>query len=126
MKLFSTFEYKQYVAMKKEFRLRCWIAVDGEKFFGPGPAELLQQIEESGSIAKAAKAMKMSYKKAWDIIDLLNSSGQKPYVVSFKGGEKGGGAELTATGKKVVTRYNSLIKKLNSVIEKDKDILNLI
>ena len=112
--------------MKKEIRLRCWIDIDGEKFFGPGPAQLLELIEVEGSIAKAAKQMGMSYKKAWNIIDHLNAKGHKPFVISHKGGEKGGGAELTELGKTVVLKYRKLTDKLNSIIEKDTEILKLI
>lgn len=111
---------------KKEIRFRCWIDIDGTKFFGPGPAELLELIGEEGSIAKAAKKMGMSYKKAWDIIDELNTRGKKPFVVSRKGGESGGGAELTETGKKVVARYRALTAKLRAIIEKDSVLLKLI
>lgn len=111
---------------KKEMRVRCWIDVDGVKFFGPGPAELLELIEEVGSIAKAEKKMGMSYKKAWDLVDKLNESGRKPYVISRKGGEKGGGAELTETGKKVVSKYRSLTAKLNAIVKRDTEILKLI
>jgi molybdate transport system regulatory protein len=50
--------------MKIEIRVRCWIDINGEKFFGPGRAELLELIGDTGSIAKAAKSMGMSYKKA--------------------------------------------------------------
>lgn len=110
---------------KKEIRFRCWINIDGEKFFGPGPAELLELIEQEGSIAKAAKQMGMSYKKAWDIIDDLNTRGQKPYVISRKGGDKGGGAELTELGKKVILKYRKLTDKMNLIIEKDTEILKL-
>ena len=46
-------------------RVRCWVEVDGVKFFGPGPADLLQRIIDFGSITKAAKSMGMSYKKPW-------------------------------------------------------------
>ena len=58
----------------KQLRVRCWIDIDGERFFGPGRAELLELIHETGSISKAAKAMGMSYKKAWAMVDGLNSS----------------------------------------------------
>lgn len=111
---------------KKEIRFRCWIDIDGTKFFGPGPAELLELIGEEGSIAKAAKKMGMSYKKAWDIIDELNTRGKKPFVISRKGGESGGGAALTDTGKKVVTRYRALTTKLSAVVEKEAELLKLI
>ena len=111
---------------KKEIRLRCWIEIDGEKFFGPGPAELLELIGEVGSIANAAKKMGMSYKKAWDMVEELNTRGQKPFVISRKGGEKGGGAELTETGKKVILKYRNLTAKLKAIVENDKDILKLV
>ena len=111
---------------KKEIRLRCWIDIDGEKFFGPGPARLLELIGDEGSLAKAAKQMGMSYKKAWDIIDDLNTRGKMPFVISRKGGEKGGGAELTETGKKVLLKYRSLTDKLNSIVEKDTGILKIL
>jgi molybdate transport system regulatory protein len=116
----------QDIMRKKAIRLRCWIELDGTKFFGPGPAQLLELIESEGSLAKAAKKMKMSYKKAWDMIDDINSRGKKPFVLLRKGGEKGGGAELTATGKKVVSRYHRLTARLNTVVEKDNELLKLI
>ena len=110
----------------KNLRIRCWIDVDGKKFFGPGPAELFTHIEECGSISEAAKKMKMSYKKAWDLINNINTQGQKPFVKLQKGGEKGGGATLTATGTKVVAEYRLLTKKLNAIIEKNQDVLKWI
>ena len=70
--------------------------------------------------------MKMSYKKAWDIIDELNTRGKKPFVVSRKGGESGGGAALTETGKKVVARYRALTAKVRTIIEKESVLLKLI
>ena len=112
--------------MKKEIRVRCWIDVDGVKFFGPGRAELLQLIGETGSISKAAKSMGMSYKKAWDMVDEMNSKGQKPYIISHKGGQKGGGAELTNAGKKVIDAYTELTKKIDAIVVKNMKILNLV
>jgi molybdate transport system regulatory protein len=111
---------------KKEIRVRCWVDINGERFFGPGRAELLQLVEETGSISKAAQAMGMSYKKAWDMIDEMNTRGRKPLVTSQKGGQKGGGAQLTETGKKVVTEYLKLTQKINTVIAKEKQLLKLI
>jgi len=111
---------------KKEIILRCWIDVGDKKFFGPGRAELLELIGEEGSISKAAKKMGMSYKKAWDMVDAMNNISQKPLVLSHKGGENGGGAELTENGKKIIAKYYALLKKLNSIVEKDTEILRLI
>lgn len=111
---------------KKTIRVRCWIDIDGEKFFGPGRAELLELIEEEGSISKAARRMGMSYKKAWDMVDEMNTRSRKPFLVLRKGGEKGGGAELTETGKKVVQKYKGLMAKLDAIVEKDTEILKLL
>ncbi len=111
---------------KKEIRIRCWIDIDGVRFFGPGRAELLSHIDESGSIVKAAKSMGMSYKKAWDMVDDMNTRGKWPLVVARKGGEKGGGTELTKTGRKLIARYERLIAKVNRLVDKSGDILNLI
>jgi len=111
---------------KKAIRFRCWIEIDGVKFFGPGPAELLELIEQEGSIAKAAKQMGMSYKKAWDMVDDLNARGREPYVESRKGGEKGGGASLTKTGKAMVAQYRRLATKLQKIVDKDSTLLKYI
>ena len=110
----------------KQLRVRCWIDVDGERFFGPGRAELLQLIHETGSISKAAKAMGMSYKKAWAMVDGLNAQGQEPYVIAHKGGQKGGGAEVTKAGLKMLAAYQKLSHKLHSIVEKNRGILRLI
>jgi molybdate transport system regulatory protein len=123
---FYLYNTKRIHTMKKQIRIRCWIDIDGVKFFGPGPAELLQLIAETGSISKAAKTMGMSYKKAWDIVNQLNTRGPKPFVTSHKGGEKGGGAELTESGAKVVKAYSKLTKQLDTVISKNTELLKLL
>lgn|SRR5690606_25869625 len=110
----------------KEIKLRCWIDIDQKKYFGPGPAELLRLIEREGSIAKAAKTMGMSYKKAWDLITDLNTRGKSPFVISRKGGERGGGAKLTPNGKEFLEKYEELIKRLNAIIIDEKNLLELI
>jgi molybdate transport system regulatory protein len=114
------------IKKKKEFRVRCWIDVNGTKFFGPGRLELLEKISESGSIAKAAKSMGMSYKKAWAMIEDLNSSGSQPYVITHKGGKKGGGTEVTPAAKKLMYSYQQLISKLNQIVDKETEILKLV
>ncbi len=111
---------------QKQIRLRCWIEIDGEKFFGPGPAELLEGIEREGSLSRAAKEMGMSYKKAWDIVLALNSQSKNKFVESYKGGEKGGRAELTGHGKTFLSQYRSLEKKLNAVVSKEDKLLKML
>jgi molybdate transport system regulatory protein len=65
---------------------RFWLTLDGRNFLGRGRVELLQRIRETGSISKAAKAMKMSYKAAWDAVDAMNAAWGKPVVESGPGG----------------------------------------
>ncbi|MBL3657669.1 winged helix-turn-helix domain-containing protein [Fulvivirga sediminis] len=110
----------------KEIRFRCWINVDEEKFFGPGPLQLLQLIEELGSLSKAAKTMGMSYKKAWDIVNTLNSKASEPIVLSQKGGAKGGGAEITEKGRQIMKSYSELNKKIETLLSEEKHILDLL
>jgi molybdate transport system regulatory protein len=111
---------------EKEIRVRCWITIGGIKHFGPGPAELMVRIQESGSISKAAEAMGMSYKKAWEMVEHMNKRGSKPYVVTHKGGSKGGGTELTNTGKKVLESYQKLTARIHEVVNQDTHLLKLI
>ncbi|HEY5826646.1 MAG TPA: LysR family transcriptional regulator [Cyclobacteriaceae bacterium] len=107
----------------KKLRIRCWIEVDGEKFFGPGPAELLGLIDKHGSIARAAAKMGMSYKKAWDIVQNINTHGKTPLVEIRKGGGHGGGTSLTKTGKSVLKEYHSLTDKIDKLVAKNSNVL---
>ena len=111
----------------KELKLRCWIDIDGRKFFGPGRAQLLMMIDKNGSLSKAAKEMGMSYRKAWSMVEDMNHRGQQPYVELHKGGTKGGGAELTETGKKVLSTFIKMNEKITATVQQHtEEILGLI
>jgi len=69
---------------------------------GPGKANLLEHIAEERSISEAARQMKMSYKRAWQLIEALNTTFRRPLVESVAGGTQGGGSRLTPTGKRVL------------------------
>ena len=75
---------------------------------GPGKADLLQGIAETGSIAAAGRRLGMSYKRAWSLVETLNGMFQEPLVAATKGGPSGGGAALTATGEAVLARYRAI------------------
>lgn len=75
---------------------------------GPGKAELLEQIGAQGSIAAAGRAMGMSYKRAWSLIDEMNRAFAQPVVLSVRGGAGHGGAELTDTGRAIIAHYRAL------------------
>ncbi|MBO6534335.1 MAG: winged helix-turn-helix domain-containing protein [Muricauda sp.] len=112
---------------KKELRNRCWIDIDGKKFFGPGRAQLLVMIDKNGSLSKAAKEMGMSYRKAWSMVEDMNQRGQQPYVELHKGGTQGGGAELTPRGKTVLAAFQHMNAQIQATLEQHtQDMLGLI
>ncbi|MHB1215753.1 MAG: winged helix-turn-helix domain-containing protein [Thiobacillus sp.] len=76
---------------------RFWLTLNGKNFLGRGRIELLQRIRETGSISKAAKAMKMSYKAAWDAVDSMNASWQSALVESGPTGSR-----LTADAEQLI------------------------
>jgi molybdate transport system regulatory protein len=84
------------------------INLDPEGRIGPGKIALLEEISSSGSISAAARAMDMSYKRAWDLVDDLNRLFGKPLVAARTGGKSGGGAALTPLGQSVVTRFRAI------------------
>lgn len=75
---------------------------------GPGKADLLEAIARTGSISAAGRAMKMSYRRAWLLVDDLNRMFRQPLVEAQPGGAKGGGARLTPLGLEVVTHYRAI------------------
>ena len=75
---------------------------------GPGKIMLLEQIAALGSISAAGRAMNMSYRRAWELIDDLNTTFGKPVVLPRSGGKKGGGATLTALGLSLISRYRAM------------------
>lgn len=75
---------------------------------GPGKADLLERIRETGSIAAAGRSMAMSYKRAWMLVEEMNAAFRDPLVDSTRGGARGGGAALTAAGAEVLANYRKL------------------
>lgn len=80
---------------------------------GPGKVDLLRQVAATRSISAAARAMGMSYKRAWLLIDALNEGFGRPVVATATGGRGGGGAALTPLGVALVERYAALERSLN-------------
>jgi molybdate transport system regulatory protein len=83
----------------------------GEIALGPGRVELLEHIQQSGNLRAAAKAMGVSYMRAWNLLRYTNRCFAEPLVVAVRGGKAGGGAELTETGKRVVAMYREMEKR---------------
>ena len=81
---------------------------------GPGKIDLLRQVEAMRSISAAARAMGMSYKRAWQLVDVLNRDFGSPVVMTATGGRGGGGAALTGLGRALVDHYAALEERLNT------------
>jgi molybdate transport system regulatory protein len=87
-----------------------------ERFLGKGRIQLLQLIIEHGSISKAAKAMEMSYKRAWDLVNSMNSQAQKPFVITQTGGKSGGGTIVTEEGIQAIEDYKALQSRFQAFL----------
>lgn len=84
------------------------IDLDPEGRIGPGKIQLLENIQATGSISAAGRAMEMSYKRAWDLVDELNRICGQAAVERQTGGKNGGGAMLTPFGESLVSRYRAI------------------
>lgn len=100
-------------AKNKEITLQgsVWMTVNGENLGGQSRIALLAQLAESGSITQAAKAVKMSYKAAWDAIDTMNNLAGEPLVERLTGGKGGGGTRLTRRGEQLVNNFRIIEKE---------------
>ncbi|HEY5638191.1 MAG TPA: LysR family transcriptional regulator [Burkholderiales bacterium] len=83
---------------------------------GPGKAELVEHIAATGSISAAARAMGMSYRRAWVLVEALNADFRQPVVATAVGGRRGGGAQVTAYGARLVARYRAMERKAHAAI----------
>jgi len=78
---------------------------------GPGKADLLAAIARTGSISAAAREMKMSYRRAWLLVEAINSAFRRPLIETLTGGRSGGGARITRLGEEVLRRYRATESK---------------
>lgn len=97
-------------------RGRIWIEREGETYLGFGRIVLLERIEEFGSILQAAKSMEMSYKQAWDLVEVMNRLAATPLVVTKKGGRGGGGATLTEAGQAAIREFHAMQERLEAYL----------
>lgn len=102
-------------------RLRFRLVLGRSIAIGPGKADLLAAIADTGSISAAGRSMGMSYKKAWYLIDTMNRCFREPLVVASKGGSARGGAQLTAIGDKVLELYRSIENQASEAAARNLD-----
>ncbi len=102
--------------MNKPQTPELWIklSLPGVGQIGPGKMRLLRLIDEHQSIAAAARAMDMSYRRAWLLVEELNGLFPEPVVAKWQGGRSKGGASLTERGKTLVERYAVLVANANT------------
>ena len=89
-------------------RLTLRIDLGPDQAIGPGKIRLLEAIERTGSISKAGRALGMSYRRAWLLVDDLNKCFRQPVVSAQTGGTRGGGAVLTAFGATLIKHYRAI------------------
>ncbi len=88
-----------------------WIEGKDGTFLGYGRVALLERIREYGSITKAAKALEISYRRAWILVDSMNQQVPRPYVVTSAGGSRGGGTRVTPEGEKAIALFWKIHEK---------------
>ena len=96
---------------------KLWLADHRSRvIMGEGRAQLLKSISELGSIAAAARAIHMSYRTAWHLVDSMNSAFSKPLVETSSGGKGGGKAKLTPFGELVLQEFFQLRKDMENYL----------
>lgn len=96
---------------KASLRPRLRVMLGAEIALGPGRVDLLELIQETGSLRAAAERMGLSYMRAWQLIKYTNRCFNAPVVEVVRGGKHGGGAKLTETGRRTLTAYRLMEKQ---------------
>ena len=99
---------------------------EGAIAIGPGRVALLEAIEEAGSISAAARKLKMSYRRAWLLVNDTNKALKEPAVSSSEGGVAGGGSRLTPTGRALVEHYRNIEAAAARAAQADIDALTAL
>lgn len=91
-----------------KIKSKIWIETEQGIVISEGRIQLLKLIEVTGSLNKAAKAMNISYQKAWKLVDASNKAAKEPLVETQIGGNKGGGTVLTPYGKSLIATFEAI------------------
>jgi molybdate transport system regulatory protein len=100
-------------AAPANIKLKIQLMCGEEIAMGPGKADLLDAIHAHGSISGAGRAMDMSYRRAWLLVDVMNRCWREPLVETSPGSSHGGGARVTALGAQVLAHYRALQARLS-------------
>lgn len=113
-------------AGNRQVGARLRIVLDPDIAIGPGKADILEGIAETGSIAAAGRRMGMSYKRAWILVETMNSCFKTPLVETSRGGRDRGGATLTQTGELVLACYRRMEALTERAIAKEVNRLRAV
>jgi len=106
-------------AGNKRVGARLRVVLEPDVAIGPGKADILEGIKETGSIAAAGRRMRMSYKRAWLLVETMNACFRTPLVETRRGGRAHGGASLTPTGEMVLACYRRMEACAERAIARD-------
>jgi molybdate transport system regulatory protein len=95
-------------------RIKIRIDFDNAHAVGPGKIALLERMRDCGSLSQAARELDMSYRRAWQLLDSLNTSFNEPVIVTSIGGKGGGGSEITKLGLALIDAYRALEKEMTA------------
>jgi molybdate transport system regulatory protein len=102
-------------------RGQVWVEVGGKPALTEAGADLLEQIEICGSLSEAARRLRFSYRRAWMLLDAMNTRWPSPVVTTATGGRHGGGATLTELGQHVLKTYRDLQLQLEHLLDSAGD-----
>jgi len=106
------------VPARIQIRSKIWIEVEGQPVFGKGRRSLLEAIERTGSINRAAMALRISYRKAWGYITAMEQRLGIKLVERHVGGRHGGGTVLTEDARAFLHRYEQLEKGIDAFVDR--------
>jgi molybdate transport system regulatory protein len=116
------------MAKGREATARLRILMGAAVALGPGKADLLEAVGETGSISAAARTMGMSYRRAWTLIEAMNRDFKRPLIETAAGGRGGGGAQVTDAGREALRRYRAMEEKASAAVTDEiaafSDLLN--
>jgi molybdate transport system regulatory protein len=95
-------------------KVKVRIDFDDAHAVGPGKIALLERMRDCGSLSQAARELDMSYRRAWQLLDSLNTSFNEPVIVTSIGGKGGGGSEITELGLTLIDTYRGLEKEMTA------------
>lgn len=104
--------------MEYKIKSRIWVELDDNMVLGEGRVSLLKSIEKTKSLSKSAKDLKISYKKAWGLVDSVNKNAKEPVVIKSSGGSGGGGTFITEYGKSLLDTFDTVNKNCWTYLDK--------